>query len=631
MALNPKEELELLQLEEEEYQHSLKAQAPVASAAPMPPIQDDAINQDGLDKQAAFSGLAQGSTFGFSDEMGGAADVAGDVLTGKAPDSLLDKYREYQKLRESANKADAERSPISYTGGEIAGAVGTGFLMPGIGGAKVASIGGRLLGPGAEAFLAAKNATGLAKVAGKATTGLIEGAPLGAAYGIGSSEHTLNEPVELAKDAASSAAMGSLTGASMAAAGAGSGMAYDKLKSAFGDEGKKNILRQAGKAFDYGKKGINLGDDTVLDQLSGKSLEESDKLVESIYKADSLLGQRVGDSINKAQQSGVRINIDPQIQESSSKIANIFLSNPTIAETLDPKSLKLIRTIAGREMGDLTPLETKALRDYLYDLGNNLAGINSEASGAAQKIGYDLAGSLDNALKTQVPEYATAAAKFKEFRAKVPETVINKATPDKYGKTYLGNLKNPELKLQEASEDMLSKAKLPGEAVNKERRTLFQLMENLKALEKSSPEAVEAMGGSAEKIGKTLRSQSDELAMLRHSQGYEPNEGTRGLLNRTMAGISGTGRGFTMTVANKAGLAAQSAPVKMGQKLFTVPNDALLAFAQKLKTVNAHMGDGLERAINNKSDGAKKAILFKLMQDPNYRNLLREEGLGDEE
>lgn len=631
MALNPKEELELLQLEEEDYQHSLKA----AQSDPMRNHVEQAAqsaldHEDSkFDPQAAMSGLAQGTTFGFSDELGAGADVAGDVLSGKGPNSLYDKYREYQKLREASNKADAERSPYSYLTGEVGGAVASGLAMPSLGAGRVAAMGGKL-SPTLGKYLAGELGGGVTRILGKGANAAIDAAPMGALYGVGASEHNIEHPAELVKDAGQGMLLSSGAGAVMAAAGAGAGVVSDRLKKMFGSEGGSNILRQTGKAFDYGKQGINLGDDATLASLAGKSVDESEALTNRIFQADEMLGQKVGQAIDTAQQSGVRINVDPAIQESSFKIANIFMSNPALAETVDPKSLKLIRTIATREMGDLTPTEAKALRDYLYDLSENLAGFNSDAAAVAKGFGNNLAGSLDNALKSQIPEYAEAATRFKDFRAKVPETLISKASPEKYNKAYLGNLKNKELSVQEAAEDVLSKAALPGDAVNRQRRTLYKLGENLEGLEKTNPEAIQAMGGSAKDIIGGLKSKADELAMLRHAQGYEPNEGSQGLVKRTIAGIGGTGRGLTMTVANKAGLAAQSAPVKMGTKLFSIPNEGLLMLAQKLKNVNPHLGTALENSLNSKSEVAKNAVLFKLMQDPSYRQLLRDEGLGEE-
>ena len=59
---------------------------------------------------AALAGGAQGSTFGYSDELGAAKDVVSDYFTNN---KLGKSWREYQKLREAQNKALAEEFPLS--------------------------------------------------------------------------------------------------------------------------------------------------------------------------------------------------------------------------------------------------------------------------------------------------------------------------------------------------------------------------------------------------------------------------------------------------------------------------------------------------------------------------------------
>lgn len=100
--------------------------------------------------EAGLAGAAQGATFGFSDELGAAKDVASDYLSGN---KLGKKWREYQKMRESANKQLSEESPLAYTGGELAGGVASSLVMPNIGAARIAGMAGKYA-PAAGKFLA---------------------------------------------------------------------------------------------------------------------------------------------------------------------------------------------------------------------------------------------------------------------------------------------------------------------------------------------------------------------------------------------------------------------------------------------------------------------------------------------
>lgn len=105
--------------------------------------------------ESALIGAGSGATFGFGDEIAGAAKGAYDVATD--PDKKLsfddfnqarkqhtDKFREYLKNAEADN-------PKSYLGGNVAGSIGSGFFggaALGLGGKAIQ--GGRALGAAAE-------------------------------------------------------------------------------------------------------------------------------------------------------------------------------------------------------------------------------------------------------------------------------------------------------------------------------------------------------------------------------------------------------------------------------------------------------------------------------------------------
>lgn len=590
---------------------------------------------EGAKEWSAFgSGAAQGSTFGFSDELGAGADVVSDYISGNP---AAKKWREYQKSREAANKALQEESPMAYMGGELAGGIASAAVTPGIGGAKVASMGGRLLGPGMEALLAGKTASTAANIGGKGLAMGLEGLPIGAAYGVGASENDMSNPIELGKDMVSGATMGLITGGALGTAGQ---TGKEALKGAKNFANDSDFLRQLGSAYEYGKKGLNLGSSETIDKVSLIPGRRAEDLVSRIGTVDEMLGKQVGQSLDNAQQAGVKINIDPSLQETGQQIfKTLFIDNPTLGQILDPKSTKLLKTIAQREIGDLSPVEARALKDELYNLSDKLAGFNSDQANFAKGVGMNLAKNLDMSLKSAIPEYKLAAKHFEEFRRLVPETIISKGTPSQYGKAYMGNLKNPELKLYESSKDMLKSAKLPGESSSSGRATFEQLRKNLQELQRLNPKATEAMGGTAETVTNKLKKQSDELAMLRQATGFDPQEGPTGLFKGAVSGLATTGRGLSTSAANKVGLVAQgvktagqSGPVKAAGKLFNATQDQLMNIAQKLKASKAtsQVGDSLERALQGKNETAKNAVLFKLMQNPDYRNLLRDDNDGED-
>jgi hypothetical protein len=568
----------------------LKEQLAKEKQQPVVPVETLVEPDDGSEVDAALAGAAQGATFGFSDELGAGVDVASDLLSGQTSD-LGAKWRKYQQEREAINKKLAEESPWAYGSGEVGAGLATS-LIPGAGVAK-----------------------GLGLAARLARTAKV-GALAGGAYGLGASEGKIEEnPEQLVKDTISGASMGLISGGLAETAGAGAGKAVKAGKEFIEDT---DFLRQVEKSFDYGKKGLNLGSSKTMDKISLVPGQRAEDLVNNIYRTDKMLGEQVGAALDAAQQSGVKINVDPAIQDSASKIfQNMFVENPTLAQILDPKTSKLLKTIAQREVGDLTPIEARALKDELYKLTDNLAGFNSDQANFAKKVGIDLARSIDESLKTNIPDYRVASEQFKQFRELVPETIISKGTPTKLDKVYMGDLKNPELKLYEASEELLKKAKLPGEAAAQERATFEKLRRNLDQLKTKNPEASSKLGPDL--YGK-LKSQSDELAMIRQAQGFDPQEGPKGVFGGAISGLVTTGRGLSITAANKAGLAAK--PVS---KIYNASNDQLLNMASQLKGQKATsmFGDRLEKALLNKDEAAKNAVLFQLMQSPEYRGLIK--------
>lgn len=582
------------------------------------------------DAKAALSGGAQGLTFGFSDELGAGGDVALDALKNGDLSDLPTKWRKYQKSREAANKADQMVSPNAYMAGEIGGGILGAVAAPELGGAKLVAGAGKL-SPAVAKFLAGQGGGLATKMAGKGAAGLLEGAPIGALYGAGSSEADLSKPAELGMDVVSGAGMGSLTGAALSAGAAtGKHLLNETAPSIVNNS---DFLRKMKEAYKFGKKGVNLSSTEGQDVAALASKNIPNKIVNQIMEVDGQLGQKVGASLDMATQNGVKINIDPQIQQSTMQLFNEFSNNPSLMGLVEPKSAEVIKKIYQGGMGDLNPVEARAIKDSLYDLTDKLAGLNSDTANLARQQGTKLARSIDEQIKSSIPEYKKAAEQFANFRASVPETILQPGIPMDKRSAYLGNLKNKEESLFKATQSMFGDAQLPGSSVTGGARVgLKELQQNLRSLGRTNPEAVQAMGGSPDKVFQGLREKADQMAMLKQSQGVDPHQG----LKKTMLGqIVGGGEGMALNVSNKLGRAAkmtgQSAPVKVATQVFQAADDQLMGLAQKLKSNKSaeSIGSALEKALNNKDETLKNAVLFRMMQDPNYRELLKSEGYSD--
>lgn len=175
MPLNEQEELELLLLEEEEYQDSLAKQE----------------SNKPTKLESAGRSVAQGLTFGFGDEASAAVEKAIGALSGNEAYKDVD----YKTLRNENRLLDAEAqaaNPKTYFAGNVLGSAITTLPI------------------GAPATI------------GKAVK---LGAGLGAASGLGTTED-INKPLDVIKDVSAGAAIGG-------AAGGLTKFAADKISKVF--------------------------------------------------------------------------------------------------------------------------------------------------------------------------------------------------------------------------------------------------------------------------------------------------------------------------------------------------------------------------------------------------------------
>lgn len=154
---------------------------------------------------AAGIGATQGASLGFFDElMAGMASVFWPSQMGELPgDTLAEKYRHAKGMFGSAEKEIAEREPVAYGAGTLAGGIATAAATGG-----AATAGGRMA-----------QATGF-----------------GAASGAGTSEADLTrgEVGQLARDAATGAAIGGVMGAAGEGVTAGGRALLGKLGGSAG-------------------------------------------------------------------------------------------------------------------------------------------------------------------------------------------------------------------------------------------------------------------------------------------------------------------------------------------------------------------------------------------------------------
>lgn len=114
----------------EKYQASAEAAKPWDKYAA--PANSRAKNTEA---ESAVQGALQGASLGFADEIVGAAKTAKDAILKPETRGLNELAKTYQKYRdESRGSFELARqdNPLSYTGGEVTGSIGTAFV-PGFG------------------------------------------------------------------------------------------------------------------------------------------------------------------------------------------------------------------------------------------------------------------------------------------------------------------------------------------------------------------------------------------------------------------------------------------------------------------------------------------------------------------
>lgn len=605
------------------------------------------------------TGVAQGASLGFSDELGGMKDLAVAGLKGEnkglnlvpsfeAPNAptLLTKYRELQKAREAANKQLSDESPYIYGAGELTGGLIASALTPGVGAAQgmgnltkavtapyragtAASEAVAGLSPKIAAFLEGQTASKAANIAGPASKMAIEGAPMGGMMGAGYSEHGVENLNELAGDVGSGMAMGSGTGLAIG----GSAAAGKKLLEVAPDVlNNWDWTRKLGVASDFAdKEGVEFATAAGKDKIANLLRQYPDDITNKMLKADSLLGSQVGKSLEKAEAAGVRINVDPQLQASSKEIFDAFAADPLLLQTVDPKSKTLLMKLGQGGVGDMSPTEARELKDMFYGLRDKLDGISSTAAHMAREKGAQLGSALDMKLKA-IPEYAQEAEKFSGFRSGLPEVALEPGVVQDKRTKYLGGLKNRANALVKANSNTIGGAMLPGKSALSNRSGLNEMVDNLKTIEQTSPEVMPILGGSADEVGANLKNTADKMAVLQESQGHAPNEGIGKL---SVGSLVGSGPGFSYGLANKYGAMKKtvrdSMPVQAAKSAYAASDAKLMGVANQLKSSDASrpLGEALEKALQNKDVMAKNAALFKMLQIPEYRMMLSD-GEGNE-
>jgi len=592
-------------------------------------------------------GVGQGLSLGFSDEALAALKAGSDIALGdKTRDDYKELYRKYHELEQQKLKESEERSPYLSTIGEIGGAIAPALLTAGATAPAIAKVGLK------QILKEQGKKAALKELAKRAGTAALIAAPEGAIYGAGKSEGkilgaTPEEKEQLIKDTAEGALTGGVAGATLMGIGQAvkgfGGAAKEKIQSKMTDFIEDTpFLRQVRKAKELGEEGVNIysdkakfgSPDILTPGQEGPKLksgllhadtEASRDLVDRIYKVDDQLGKSVGESINKATDSGQIIDMSDELIGMAQQFADVAQKDATISA--NPKAKKLYDTLFQlKNKTEMTPKELQSLRSDVVDLADSIKVKDPYIA----NMGYDFQYRIGSILKEAVPEYKIAANRFEEFRRLVPETIISGSTPVDISGVKLSNIKNQEGKLFDSTRKMIQGSQNPGFGSSKDAETFSNFIKGLKQFEtseaqrvkqglikkESTPKMIDSTDSQSKSIEKMVRDKADQSAMIQHAWRVNPQESLQ-----TAAKGSLFGKGSVINVANKYGLYKDTitrTPVEITKKLLNAPEHEIRSIASKISDVPGleNLGNALLKGLDNKDQAAVNAAIFSIMQNP---------------
>lgn len=551
MALTEQEELELLQLEEEEYQQSLKQQK----------------SKDELSKTDTLVGAGlQGATFGFGDELTAAGAALADIAEGpKKLEDYKNLYNQYLKSERSQLKKEQEENPKTALAANIAG----GFLTPGgslLAGAKgakqLATVGA---GVGALAGLGTSEAETLPGMAQDVGLGAVGGAVLGPAIpmAISGVSKAASVPGKVVKEGTEFVANLPLVSDALAAAkGAAQGKKYSGQTEKYQSE-----LR------DVAKDAVDL-----LKELSLKKASKKGELLEQASTPENIadIAPKLLESYQKLKSIGPE-NLATQEQRKAAKDLEKFIKPVLEGSVLSGKNAKDLDKIL-KSLQDVIPQEnkTKAVKDIGLDLLGSLKAQTEE---------------LAPELKPTNKELSDTMALFERLTGKSPTEYV------------------PGMDVAENAK-MLDKVTNVLKKSETEPTKLSDITEGFlgaKGLKNYAPDV-------ADYISKRSAEAAKDLELAQKASGDVKYLGERLQTMATKGGeLAGTLAKKTKDAA--VGTVKEVTPDNMQQMALTA--------AEKFGETGKKLSNILLNTAN-KSKQERTAVMFGLMQTPEYRQMLND-------
>lgn len=560
----------------------LKALHSSASKSKSEPIKETEPDTEPMSKtESGLRGAAQGATFGFADELTGGGESFMDLLGGNT--DVMDNYKKHRDESRANYKQAEEENPLTYLAGNLAG--GLAVPVPGIGAAK---------GIGAMAK---------------------QGAIAGGLFGLGTSEKEMTDPTDVKNltnaggDIIEGAGIGGLLGAGMGAVGKGLGKAKD-----FWTESKYG--KDLTDMFKYSKADPTFNTPENLTQTTEGLFNtiKNDYIPMMTTDLGKAVSERYNTAYKEAAEQGKSLNFKEFKDQVMSALDNVKVRDKNydrgraeIEEYLNAVG-KVKDDVVGRPELDPDTLKEVARKGQdtfdLYNMGNDSTRKNSVLAdtGLTMKT-LAKENAMDPAVQSELNGLRSSLG---DIKAQIGID---------HGGLQGDDLKKAQITAAEKIKDMfLRMAKDPD--TNQARR-----IETAKgiALELADKGLVDA--DKVEQVTSKLMDLSKKEYLMRSAQ--SESFLATDVKNHVLLPFNARGKSlYLASAAGKTSAALDKTKLpELGRMMYNAIPEQLADLATKLEAKNSTYAPVIRNMIDQPAP-KRKAIMFTLMQQPAFRQLL---------
>lgn len=545
--------------------------------------------------ESGLRGAAEYNTFGFAPAISGAVQALPEGLKAATEgSSMADVLAAYNKAREASTassnkqfKAAEEANPITYHG---TGAISS--LIP-------AALTGGVSEAGTAAMLGSKLTRGL--LGAKTVAGALTGAGYGALSGAG---HALSEGKDLeegAKEVGRGLAGGALLGGVVGKAASALGAAPEALDKSAAERalkatgvGKgqlKNLLKQDIKSGNYAASSGTEAPESSIQKMGSLLLEKNPYQETAVVTAGATPEVIMERSQDLAQKAGADIGtvlkqFDQTYTESNPTIVSKFFNPADSAKTIENQLLDPLKV-----NGEISPV----------------------ASGTAK--------SIQNVLDT-IKQYGNSPIPFEKAQElkTLLTSLANYETEGSAGNQVLrraGGIINADI--EAAADNVAKESNMPD---------LMARYMKAKDLYKTAATALNASTG---KVAGGMTNQglgiTDYMAGVAGAAAHGTGTGMLAAAGSKLAKTYGN------TAAATGARATSNILSGLNSALVDAPKETIVNLGNQLIGTGGALESSLGRALvkaGERDDVGRNALIFSLMQNSGYRDLLRKHMGGQE-